>query len=125
MAKIPKKLGVAYESIFHLGAIYAYIEPYLRSLGLDVVVPPFSSRRTLDLGTRFCPEMICVPCKLIFGNYVEALEGGADTLIMFGGQGTCRLGYSARQQEQFLRHTTPRPLSAKVAPTCVRWCKSE
>jgi predicted nucleotide-binding protein (sugar kinase/HSP70/actin superfamily) len=46
-------------SFFHLGAIYAYIEPYLRSLGLDVVVPPFSSRRTLDLGTRFCPE-VCI-----------------------------------------------------------------
>jgi predicted nucleotide-binding protein (sugar kinase/HSP70/actin superfamily) len=90
-------------SFFHLGAAYAYIEPYLRSLGLDVIVPPFSSRRTLDLGTRFCPEMICAPCKLIFGNYVEALEAGADTLIMFGGQGTCRLGYSARQQERLLR----------------------
>jgi len=90
-------------SFFHLGAAYAYIEPYLRSLGLDVVVPPFSSRRTLDLGTRFCPEMICVPCKLIFGNYVEALEAGADALIMFGGPGTCRLGYSARQQERLLR----------------------
>jgi len=68
-------------SFFHLGAAYAYIEPYLRSLRLDVVVPPFSSRRTLDLGTRFCPEMICVPCKLIFGNYVEALEAGADNLF--------------------------------------------
>jgi len=89
-------------SFFHLEAAYAYIEPYLRSLGLDVVVPPFSSRRTLDLGTRFCPEMICVPCKLIFGNYVEALEAGAEALIMFGGPGTCRLGYSALQQERLL-----------------------
>jgi hypothetical protein len=25
-------------SFFHLGAAYAYIEPYLRSLGLDVVI---------------------------------------------------------------------------------------
>ncbi len=47
--------------------------------------------------------MICVPCKLIFGNYVEALEAGAEALIMFGGPGTCRLGYSARQQERLLR----------------------
>jgi len=34
-------------------------------------------------------EMICIPCKLIFGNYVKALKAGADALIMFGGQGTC------------------------------------
>jgi hypothetical protein len=33
--------------------------------------------------------MICIPCKLIFGNYVKALKAGADALIMFGGQGTC------------------------------------
>ncbi len=25
-------------SLFHLGATYAYIEPYLRSLGLDVII---------------------------------------------------------------------------------------
>jgi predicted nucleotide-binding protein (sugar kinase/HSP70/actin superfamily) len=90
-------------SFFQLGAIYAYVSPYLRALGLEVVLPPFSSRRTLDLGTRYCPDMICTPCKLIFGNYVEALEAGADTLIMFGGPGTCRLGYSAREQERLLR----------------------
>ena len=90
-------------SFSHLGSLYAYAVPYFRSLGLEVVAPPFSSRRTLDLGTRFCPEMICTPCKLIFGNYVEALEAGADALIMLGGPGTCRLGYSAREQGRLLR----------------------
>ncbi len=90
-------------SFFHLGAMYAYIAPYIRALGMEAVIPPFSSRRTLDLGTRHCPEMICTPCKLIFGNYVEALEAGAEVLIMLGGRGTCRLGYSARIQEETLR----------------------
>jgi predicted nucleotide-binding protein (sugar kinase/HSP70/actin superfamily) len=90
-------------SFFHLGAMHAYVTPYLRALGLEVVVPPLSSRRTLDLGTRYCPEMVCAPCKLIFGNYVEALEAGAEGLIMFGGPGTCRLGYALREQERLLR----------------------
>ncbi len=90
-------------SFFHLGAMYAYVAPYIRALGMEAVIPPFSSRRTLDLGTRYCPEMICTPCKLIFGNYVEALEAGADVLVMLGGRGTCRLGYSARIQEETLR----------------------
>lgn len=43
-------------SFFHLGAAYAYIEPYLRSLGLDVVVPPFSSRRTIPILSRSFDE---------------------------------------------------------------------
>ena len=46
--------------------------------------------------------MICTPCKILFGNYVEALEQGVEILVMFGGPGTCRLGYSARTQEALL-----------------------
>jgi predicted nucleotide-binding protein (sugar kinase/HSP70/actin superfamily) len=79
------------------------LRPALRTLGLDLVVAPPSSRRTLDLGTRHNPEMICAPCRLLFGNYVEALEQSCQVLVMLGGPGTCRLGYSARLQETWLR----------------------
>jgi predicted nucleotide-binding protein (sugar kinase/HSP70/actin superfamily) len=83
--------------------LYISIEHYLRSLGLEPVTPPLSSRRTLDLGVRHCPEMTCAPCKLLFGNYCEGLEQGADHLILFGGPDTCRLGYLARPQADRLR----------------------
>ena len=79
-------------SFAHLGTAYVFLEPYLASLGLEVIVPHLTSKRTLDIGVRACPEMICAPCKLIFGNYVEALERGAERLIMLGGPNTCRLG---------------------------------
>lgn len=87
----------------HLGTLYIPAGAYLRALGLKVVLPPFSSRRTLDLGVAHCPEMVCTPCKLLFGNYVEALERGTDHLIMFGGPDTCRLGYSVATQVARLR----------------------
>jgi predicted nucleotide-binding protein (sugar kinase/HSP70/actin superfamily) len=87
----------------HLGTLYIAAGAYLRALGLTVVALPFSSRRTLDLGVTHCPEMVCAPCKLLFGNYVEALECGADHLIMFGGVDTCRLGYSVASQAAKLR----------------------
>jgi len=90
-------------SFAHLGNVYTYLEPYMLSLGADVIVPPLTSKRTLDIGVRYCPEMICAPCKLIFGNYVEALERGADTLVMLGGWGFCRLGYAIRGQQEKLR----------------------
>ena len=86
----------------HLGTLYVYLQPYINSLGMEAVVPPLTSKRTLDIGVRHCPELTCAPCKIIFGNYVEALEQGADTLIMLGGLGACRLGYSVRAQQDKL-----------------------
>jgi predicted nucleotide-binding protein (sugar kinase/HSP70/actin superfamily) len=86
-----------------LGSFGVFLRPALRTLGLDLVVAPPSSRRTLDLGIKHNPEMICAPCKLLFGNYVEVLEQGCQVLVMLGGPGTCRLGYSARLQETWLR----------------------
>jgi hypothetical protein len=86
-----------------LGSFGVFLKPALRTLGLDLVVAPPNSQRTLDLGVRRNPEMICAPCKLLFGNYVQALERGCQVLIMLGGPGTCRLGYSARLQETWLR----------------------
>jgi predicted nucleotide-binding protein (sugar kinase/HSP70/actin superfamily) len=80
-----------------LGSLSLIAEGYLRTLGLEVISPPEISRRTLDLGVAHCPEMLCIPCKLLFGNYLEAAELGANTIIMLGGAGTCRLGYSVAQ----------------------------
>jgi predicted nucleotide-binding protein (sugar kinase/HSP70/actin superfamily) len=86
----------------HLGYLYVTTEHFLRALGLEPVTPPFPSRRTLDLGVRNCPEMTCAPCKILFGNYYEGLELGVDSLILFGGPDTCRLGYTARPQAERL-----------------------
>lgn len=77
-------------------------EVFIRSLGLRVISSPETTMRTLDLGVKYCPETLCVPCKLLFGNYLEAAERGANTIIMFGGPGTCRLGYSADSHKKLL-----------------------
>ena len=101
----------------HLGSLYITSEHFFRALGLVPVTPPLSSRRTLDLGVRHCPEMTCAPCKILFGNYYEGLELGADQLVLFGGPDTCRLGYLARPQAERLRdagfHFTPHTLSLR------------
>lgn len=87
----------------HFGMLYITIEHFLRALGLTPVTPPFSSRKTLDLGGRHCPEMTCAPCKLLFGNAYEGMELGAEHLVLFGGADTCRLGYLERPQAERLR----------------------
>lgn len=87
----------------HMGNLYVPFKGLFREFGVEYVVPPACSRRTLSLGARYSPEFVCVPFKLTLGNFIEALELGADTLIMAAGPGLCRFGYYARLQEKILR----------------------
>lgn len=71
--------------------------------GVEVIVPPPSSKRTMSLGTKYSPEWICLPYKLNLGNLIEGLELGADTVLGVSGPGLCRLGCYSKLQEQTLR----------------------
>jgi len=86
----------------HLGNLYIPFKALFQRLGVDYVVPPLSNQRTLSLGVKYSPEGLCIPFKLTLGNMIEAAELGADTLVMPGGLGICRLGYYAGTQEQIL-----------------------
>lgn len=86
----------------HMGNIYVPFKTLFRELNIEMVVPPSNSSRSLSLGVKYSPEFVCVPFKLTLGNFIEALEMGADTLIMAAGPGLCRFGYYARIQEQIL-----------------------
>ncbi len=90
-------------SLPHLGNLHIPLKALFRRLGVDFVVPPMNTQRTLSLGARYSPEGLCIPFKLTLGNLIEAAEQGADTLLMPGGYGICRLGYYTRVQEQVLR----------------------
>lgn len=75
-----------------MGNLYIPLSGAIRSLGGEAIVPPYTSKRTLDLGSKIAPEAICLPYKLVLGNYIEAIEAGAEALIMINSPGTCRLG---------------------------------
>ena len=76
----------------HMGLIYVAWSAALRKVGVEPFIPPYTSKKTLSLGTKHSPEAICLPYKLILGNFVEALEGGADYVAMITSPGICRLG---------------------------------
>lgn len=86
----------------HMGTLWVSLKTMLEELGLEVVVPPPSTKRTLSLGTRYSPEFICLPLKISLGNYIEAAEKGADAIVMAGGVGPCRFGYYSRLQKEIL-----------------------
>ena len=76
---------------------------YLLEKGLDCtyIMPPPLTKHTLDIGTKYSPEFVCTPFKTTLGSFIEAIENGAETLIMT--HGDCRLGYYAELHEQILR----------------------
>lgn len=95
-----KKIKVAFP---HMGTIYIAWEMALKSVGVEPFIPPYTSKKTLSLGTKNSPEAICLPYKLILGNFIEAIEGGVDYVSMITSPGICRLGEYGRNIEQVLK----------------------
>ena len=86
----------------HLGIYYVAFNYFLiNACKCKVIVPPLSTKRTIELGSRYSPDFVCVPFKYNLGNYIEALEMGANVLIQAGGG--CRYGYYAELEEKILR----------------------
>ena len=86
----------------HLGNAYISIEALLQGLGHEPITPPFTTKRTLEWGSRISPAETCLPFKTILGNMLEGIELGADSVYMIGGWGPCRLGYYAEIQRILL-----------------------
>lgn len=88
----------------HMGTIGILGEAILRRFGREVILPPKTSKRTLTLGSRYSPEFACLPLKVTLGNLIEALEKGADTIVMLAAGGPCRFGYYATLQNLILKN---------------------
>ncbi|MCL2399490.1 MAG: hypothetical protein FWC91_07105 [Defluviitaleaceae bacterium] len=71
-----------------------------RCLGYKTMPCPPMTKRTLELGARYSPDMICTPFKISLGNFIEAAENGANVIIMLGI--VCRLGFFDILQKQIL-----------------------
>ncbi len=87
--KEKKRLKVAFP---HMGNVYIAWASALKKLGVEPFIPPYSSKRTLELGTKYSPDSICLPYKLILGNFMQALEKDVDYVAMISSPGICRLG---------------------------------
>ena len=86
----------------HMGNLYIPVKALLEELEVDYVMPPFSNKETLKLGTRFAPESACMPLKIISGNFIQGHMLGADTVLMIGSWGPCRFGYYCEMQREIL-----------------------
>ncbi len=87
----------------HCGQMDIFINALCRRIGPEFVIPPKTSPRTLDLGIKYSPESTCLPFKFILGNFIEALEKGADTICMISDHGPCRVGMYDIVMQHILR----------------------
>lgn len=86
----------------HLGNYYIPIKYVIKKITkCNIIVPSKNNKKTIELGSKYSPSDICMPFKYNLGNYIEALESGANILIQAGGG--CRYGYYAELQEQILK----------------------
>ena len=62
--------------------------------------PPIT-KKTIELGAKYSPDSVCLPFKYNLGNFIEALEKGAN--ILFTAGGGCRYRYYAEVTETILK----------------------
>ena len=87
--KQKKPIKVAFP---HMGNVYIAWAAALKKLGIEAVIPPKTSKKTLEMASKYSPESICLPYKTVLGNFLQAIENGADYVAMISSPGICRLG---------------------------------
>lgn len=99
-APLPEKRVLGFPNLGNLGAALATV---FGGELVSAVGPMPVTRRTAELGEELAPEFICYPFAVTIGQMRQCLEAGANTIIMVGGKGRCRLGWYAELQEILLR----------------------
>jgi len=86
----------------HLGSYSTPISYLIKKLTKhDVMTPPRITKKTLELGSKYSPDSVCIPFKYNLGNFIEALDNGATVILQAGGG--CRYGNYAEVQERILK----------------------
>lgn len=94
------KLAISFPHMGEYGIVFTQLLRHLFPDAHVFAAPPIT-QRTVELGSRHSPDFVCSPFKYNLGNYIEALEQGANVLFQTG-MG-CRYGYYGELQEQILR----------------------
>ena len=85
----------------HMGNYFVGFRPIAELIADQIIVPPPITKKTLEIGTKHSPESACIPFKYNLGNYIEALDAGANVLVQAGGG--CRFGYYGEVQKEILK----------------------
>ncbi|MBD3255405.1 MAG: hypothetical protein GF383_09945 [Candidatus Lokiarchaeota archaeon] len=87
----------------NMGFSWPAFKALIQTMGVPVVLPDKTNREAVKFGVKHSPEFVCFPFKATLGDFKNALDKGADTLIMAIDRGPCRFGFYASVQERILR----------------------
>ncbi len=86
----------------HLGNYSIPITFFLeKTTNVEVKIAPPITKKTIELGSKYSPDFVCLPFKYNLGNFIESLEAGANILVQAGGG--CRYGCYGEVQKQILK----------------------
>ncbi len=100
MSKEKKIIKVAFP---HMGNVYIAWAAALKKLGVEPLIPPHTNKRTLELASKYSPDSICLPYKLVLGNFLQAIEKDVDYVAMISSPGICRLGEYGQSIKNILK----------------------
>lgn len=92
-----KKLTFPHMGDYYIPARFLF----KKILNCEVLNSPKITSKTIELGSKYSPDFVCMPFKYTLGTYIESLELGANILVQLGGG--CRYGYYFELQEQILK----------------------
>ncbi|MFX1527591.1 MAG: acyl-CoA dehydratase activase-related protein [Promethearchaeota archaeon] len=87
----------------NMGPNWVAFKTLFESLDLEVILPDPTNREAVKIGVKHSPEFVCFPFKATIGDFKNALDKGADVLVMAIDCGPCRFGFYASVQERILR----------------------
>ncbi|MFZ7134574.1 MAG: 2-hydroxyglutaryl-CoA dehydratase [Eubacteriales bacterium] len=102
----------------HMGNIHVIGKIIMDYLGLQRVIPPINNKISLEIGSKMSPEEMCLPFKIMMGNYIQSIEKGADTILLVGSCGPCRFGEYGELQMRILSRAGYSVRFILLDPTC-------
>jgi predicted nucleotide-binding protein (sugar kinase/HSP70/actin superfamily) len=89
-------------TIPHMGNVYLAAKALFDGIDVPYVIPEPNNKESLQKGSLYSPEEMCLPFKLMMGNYMQSIEKGADTILITGSCGPCRYGEYCELQIKIL-----------------------
>jgi len=87
----------------NMGYNWPIFKTLLECVDCEVILPDPTNREAIKIGVKYSPEFVCFPFKASIGDFKNALDKGADTLVMAVDCGPCRFGFYASVQERLLK----------------------
>ena len=88
----------------HLGNAHLAAKTLFNGLDIDYIMPPLNNNLALEIGSMNSPEEMCLPYKMMIGNYIQAIEKGANTVLLPGSCGPCRFGEYCELQMNLMKN---------------------